>query len=62
VAQVPYEDRHEKADGRRVDWLADHREYPIDTTYYTMGLVNLPAFVLGLPLTTLAGLIAFRGV
>ena len=27
-----------------------------------MGLINLPAFVLGFPLETLAGLIAFRGI
>ncbi|MBC7785809.1 MAG: sterol desaturase family protein [Burkholderiales bacterium] len=44
-----------------LDWLAAHREHPIDTVY-TMGLINLPAFVLGFPLETLAGVIAFRGV
>ncbi len=44
-----------------LDWLAAHREHPIDTVY-TMGLINLPAFVLGFPLETLAGLIAFRGI
>jgi len=44
-----------------LDWLAAHREHPIDTVY-TMGLINLPAFVLGFPLETLAGLIAFRGL
>jgi sterol desaturase/sphingolipid hydroxylase (fatty acid hydroxylase superfamily) len=27
-----------------------------------VGLINLPAFVLGLPLSTLAGFIAFRGL
>src|SRR4051812_46584927 len=43
-----------------LDWLAAHREHPLDTVY-TMGLVNLPAFVLGFRLETLAGLIAFRG-
>src|SRR5438874_2352676 len=43
------------------DWRGAHREHPIDTTY-TMGLINLPAFVLGFPLHTLAALIAFRGI
>src|SRR5438132_1620382 len=44
-----------------LDWLAAHREHPVDTVY-TMGLINLPAFILGFPLETLAGLIAFRGI
>jgi sterol desaturase/sphingolipid hydroxylase (fatty acid hydroxylase superfamily) len=44
-----------------LDWLAAHREHPIDTIY-TVGLINLPAFVLGFPLETLAWLIAFRGI
>jgi sterol desaturase/sphingolipid hydroxylase (fatty acid hydroxylase superfamily) len=44
-----------------LDWLAAHREHPIDTIY-TMGLINLPVFVLGFPIQTLAGLIAFRGL
>ena len=44
-----------------LDWLAAHREHPIDTVY-TVGLINLPAFILGFPLETLAGLIAFRGL
>src|SRR5581483_7869134 len=44
-----------------LDWLAAHREHPIDTIY-TMSLINLPAFVLGFPLETLTGLIAFRGL
>jgi sterol desaturase/sphingolipid hydroxylase (fatty acid hydroxylase superfamily) len=44
-----------------LDWLAAHREHPVDTVY-TLTLINLPAFVLGFPLETLAGLIAFRGV
>ncbi len=44
-----------------LDWLAAHREHPVDTIY-TVGLINLPAFILGFPLETLAGLIAFRGV
>src|SRR6516164_5478545 len=44
-----------------LDWLAAHREHPLDTLY-TVGLVNLPAFLLGFPLETLAGLLAFRGM
>jgi sterol desaturase/sphingolipid hydroxylase (fatty acid hydroxylase superfamily) len=44
-----------------LDWLAAHREHPIDTVY-TLTLINLPAFVLGFPLEALAGLIAFRGI
>jgi sterol desaturase/sphingolipid hydroxylase (fatty acid hydroxylase superfamily) len=44
-----------------LDWLAAHREHPMDTIY-TVGLINLPAFILGFPLETLAGFIAFRGV
>lgn len=43
-----------------LDWLAAHREHPVDTVY-TLTLLNLPAFLLGFPLETLAG-IAFRGV
>jgi sterol desaturase/sphingolipid hydroxylase (fatty acid hydroxylase superfamily) len=44
-----------------LDWLAAHREHPVDTVY-TLTLINLSAFLLGFPLETLAGLIAFRGV
>lgn len=44
-----------------LDWLAAHREHPLDTIY-TVGIINLPAFILGFPLETLAGFIAFRGV
>jgi sterol desaturase/sphingolipid hydroxylase (fatty acid hydroxylase superfamily) len=44
-----------------LDWLAAHREHPLDTIY-TVGLINLPAFVLGFPLETLAGFFAFRGL
>jgi len=46
---------------KHLDWLAAHREHPIDTVY-TMGLINLPVFLLGFPVETLAGLVAFRGV
>jgi sterol desaturase/sphingolipid hydroxylase (fatty acid hydroxylase superfamily) len=44
-----------------LDWLAAHREHPLDTVY-TMGLINLPAFLMGFPLETLAGFLAFRGL
>lgn len=44
-----------------LDWLAAHREHPLDTIY-TVGIINLPAFVLGFPLETIAGFIAFRGL
>ena len=44
-----------------MDWLAAHREHPLDSIY-TIGLINLPAFIFGFPLQTLAGLIAFRGI
>lgn len=44
-----------------LDWLAAHREHPLDSIY-TIGLINLPAFILGFPLQTLVGLIAFRGI
>lgn len=44
-----------------LDWLAAHREHPLDTVY-TMSLINLPVFVLGFPIETLAMLVAFRGL
>lgn len=44
-----------------LDWLAAHREHPLDSIY-TIGLINLPAFLLGFPLETLTGFIAFRGI
>ncbi len=44
-----------------LDWLAAHREHPLDSIY-TVGLINLPAFIIGFPLETLAGFIAFRGI
>ena len=44
-----------------LDWLAAHREHPLDTVY-TMTILNLPVFVLGFPLATIAGLYAFRGL
>lgn len=44
-----------------LDWLAAHREHPLDTLY-TVGIINLPAFILGFPLETLAGFMVFRGL
>lgn len=44
-----------------LDWLAAHREHPLDSIY-TIGLINLPAFLMGFPLETISGLIAFRGI
>ena len=44
-----------------LDWLAAHREHPLDSIY-TVGIINLPALVLGFPIETLAGFIAFRGI
>ena len=44
-----------------LDWLAAHREHPLDSLY-TIGLINLPAFIMGFPLETIAGVIAFRGI
>ena len=44
-----------------LDWLAAHREHPLDSIY-TIGIINLPAFVMGFPLETLAGFLAFRGL
>ncbi len=43
-----------------LDWLAAHREHPIDSIY-TVGIINLPALLLGFDLDTLAVLVAFRG-
>lgn len=44
-----------------LDWLAAHREHPFDTLY-TVGLINLPALLLGFPLEPLAAFVAFRGI
>lgn len=44
-----------------LDWLAAHREHPLDSIY-TIALINLPAFIVGFPLETLAGVVAFRGI
>ncbi|MCB1592108.1 MAG: sterol desaturase family protein [Alphaproteobacteria bacterium] len=44
-----------------LDWLAAYREHPLDTLY-TMGLVNLPAILMGFPLESIAAVIVFRGL
>lgn len=44
-----------------LDWLAAHREHPIDAIY-TQFLVNLPIFALGFPIRSLAYFAAFRGL
>jgi sterol desaturase/sphingolipid hydroxylase (fatty acid hydroxylase superfamily) len=44
-----------------LDWLAAHREHPLDTIY-TMGLINIPPLVMGFPLITIAALTTFRGM
>jgi sterol desaturase/sphingolipid hydroxylase (fatty acid hydroxylase superfamily) len=43
---------------KSLDWLAAHREHPIDSIY-TIGLINLPAFVLGFNLDAIVMFIAF---
>lgn len=45
----------------RLDWMAAHREHPLDTAY-TLTLINLPALVFGFPVASIAGLVAFRGL
>lgn len=44
-----------------LDWLAAHREHPLDSVY-TILIINLPALILGFPLESIAGVIAFRGI
>jgi sterol desaturase/sphingolipid hydroxylase (fatty acid hydroxylase superfamily) len=44
-----------------MDWLAGHREHPLDSIY-TMTLINLPPMVLGFPLETIATFLMFRGL
>jgi len=44
-----------------LDWLAAHREHPIDSIY-TVGIINLPALLFGFDLNTLAVIVAFRGL
>jgi len=44
-----------------LDWLAAHREHPIDSIY-TVGLINLPAFIFGFDLNAISMIVAFRGI
>ena len=44
----------------RMDWLAAHREHPIDGLWTQLWL-NLPAILVGFPIVTIAGVAAFRG-
>jgi sterol desaturase/sphingolipid hydroxylase (fatty acid hydroxylase superfamily) len=46
---------------QHLDWLAAHREHPLDSVYQ-LSLINLPPLLIGFPLQTIAGLIAFRGI
>lgn len=46
---------------KTMDWLAAHREHPLDTLY-TVGLINLPAFVIGFDLESISMIVAFRGI
>ena len=46
---------------KHLDWLAAYREHPMDSIY-TIGLINLPAFILGFSLESLAVVVVFRGV
>lgn len=45
----------------RMDWLAAHREHPLDNLY-TRTVENLPLLVLGFPMATIAGFAVFRGM
>ena len=44
-----------------LDWLAAHREHPIDSIY-TIGIINLPAFIFGFDLAAISAIVAFRGI
>ena len=46
---------------QQMDWLAGHREHPLDSIY-TMTLINLPPMILGFPLETIASFLLLRGV
>lgn len=45
----------------RMDWLAAHREHPLDNLY-TRTVENLPLLALGFPMATIAGFAVFRGM
>lgn len=44
-----------------LDWLAAHREHPVDSIY-TILIVNLPLFALGVPVSALGLFAGFRGL
>lgn len=44
-----------------LDWLAAHREHPLDSLY-TILIVNLPIFAMGISIEGLAYFAAFRGL
>ncbi len=44
-----------------LDWLAAHREHPLDSIY-TIGLINLPAFIFGFDMSAISMIVAFRGL
>jgi sterol desaturase/sphingolipid hydroxylase (fatty acid hydroxylase superfamily) len=44
-----------------LDWLAAHREHPLDSIY-TVGIINLPALILGFNLNAITTIVAFRGI
>ncbi|MFN3343730.1 MAG: sterol desaturase family protein [Flavobacteriales bacterium] len=46
---------------KHLDWLAAHREHPLDTIY-TVAVINLPAFILGFPVSAISAFIVFRGL
>ncbi len=46
---------------RDVDWLAAHREHPVDNLL-TRLIENLPLLLLGIPLSAVAGAAMFRGL
>jgi len=45
----------------RLDWLAAHREHPLDGLY-TQALINLPLLVFGFSFRAAAGVVIFRAV
>tara|TARA_R110002072_G_scaffold4174_1_gene29379 strand:+ start:84942 stop:85724 length:783 start_codon:yes stop_codon:yes gene_type:complete len=45
----------------RMDWLAAHREHPLDNLY-TRTVENVPLLLLGFPMVTIAGFAVFRGM
>jgi sterol desaturase/sphingolipid hydroxylase (fatty acid hydroxylase superfamily) len=45
----------------KLDWLAAHREHPVDTVY-SVFLMNLPAYMLGFTPQSLVYVVAFRGL